>query len=105
MALFRVLDGQRAQQLRASPPRNEKQVQTLIERNLDGIFAVRFVATEFSTGQRQRGRIDTLGLDQDGSPVILEYKRASNENSSTKASSISTGSWTTVEILRSQRAT
>ncbi len=80
MALFRVLDGERAQQLRASPPRNEKQVQTLIERNLDAIFGVRFVATEFSTGQRQRGRIDTLGLDQDGSPVILEYKRVSNEN-------------------------
>jgi len=79
MALFRVL-GERAQQLRAAPPRNEKQVQTLIEKNLDAIFGVRFVATEFSTGQRQRGRIDTLGLDQDGSPVILEYKRASNEN-------------------------
>lgn len=80
MALFRVLDGERAQQLRAAPLRNEKQVQTLIERNLDAIFGVRFVATEFSTGQRQRGRIDTLGLDQDGSPVILEYKRVSNEN-------------------------
>ena len=26
------------------------------------------------------GRIDTLGLDEDGSPVIIEYKRAVNEN-------------------------
>jgi RecB family endonuclease NucS len=26
------------------------------------------------------GRIDTLGLDENGSPVIPEYKRASNEN-------------------------
>lgn len=62
MTLFRV-DGEQVKQLRASPPSNEKQVQTLIERNLDAIFGVRFVATEFSTGQRQRGRIDTLGLD------------------------------------------
>jgi predicted transport protein len=26
------------------------------------------------------GRIDTLGLDEDGCPVIIEYKRAINEN-------------------------
>lgn len=26
------------------------------------------------------GRIDTLGLDEDGCPVIVEYKRAINEN-------------------------
>lgn len=79
MALFRVLD-QRAQQLGAAPPRNEKQVHTLIEKNLDAIFDVRFVATVFSTGQRQRGRTDKLGLDQDDSPVILECKRVSNGN-------------------------
>jgi hypothetical protein len=28
----------------------------------------------------QPGRIDTIGLDQDGSPTIIEYKRAENEN-------------------------
>jgi RecB family endonuclease NucS len=79
MALFRV-DGERAQQVRSASPRNEKQVQSLIERSLDVIFGVRFVTTEFPTGERQRGRIDTLGVDQDGSPVILEYKQRANEN-------------------------
>ena len=29
---------------------------------------------------KHRGRIDTLGLDQDGSPVIIEYKLTSNDN-------------------------
>ena len=49
-------------------------------RNLEPLFGVRFVATEFTTGQKHRGRIDTLGLDQDGSPVIIEYKLTSNDN-------------------------
>jgi predicted transport protein len=38
---------------------------------------VRFLASEFTT---TNGRIDSLGLDENGSPVILEYKRATNEN-------------------------
>lgn len=28
----------------------------------------------FSTGSKHRGRIDTLGLDQDGSPVIIDHR-------------------------------
>jgi predicted transport protein len=39
---------------------------------------VRFLASEFTT--TNGGRIDTLGLDENGCPVILEYKRASNQN-------------------------
>ena len=42
-------------------------------------MGVRFIASEFTTGDRQRGRIDTLGLDQDGSPTIIEYKKTSKE--------------------------
>ena len=32
------------------------------------------------TGPVHGGRIDTLGLDENNSPVIIEYKRTSNEN-------------------------
>jgi hypothetical protein len=43
------------------------------------LLGVRFLASEFVTSNG--GRIDTLGLDENGCPVvILEYKRASNEN-------------------------
>ena len=56
----------------------EKSVQVLFERNLEVLLGVRFLATEFTT--THGGRIDTLGLDENGCPVILEYKRASNEN-------------------------
>jgi predicted transport protein len=47
---------------------------------LDTYLGVRFLATEYSTGLNHGGRIDTLGIDENGSPVIIEYKRSMNEN-------------------------
>lgn len=58
----------------------EKSLQTLIEANLESFLGVRFLATEHSTGPVHGGRIDTLGIDEDGCPVIIEFKRALNEN-------------------------
>ena len=58
----------------------EKSLQTLIERHLEAFLSVRFLDTEYSTGKTHGGRIDTLGIDEDDSPVIIEYKRATNEN-------------------------
>ncbi|MEP3013439.1 DUF5655 domain-containing protein [Roseibium polysiphoniae] len=56
----------------------EKSLQTLIERNMEAFLGVRFLASEFATSNG--GRMDSLGIDENGSPVIIEYKRASNEN-------------------------
>uniref|UniRef100_UPI003BAA5805 DUF5655 domain-containing protein n=1 Tax=Stappia sp. TaxID=1870903 RepID=UPI003BAA5805 len=56
----------------------EKSLQTLIERNMESFLGVRFLASEFAT--TNRGRMDSLGIDENGSPVIVEYKRSSNEN-------------------------
>jgi RecB family endonuclease NucS len=47
---------------------------------MDALMGVRFIASEFTTGDRQRGRIDSLGLDQDGYPTIIEYKRSNKDN-------------------------
>ena len=47
----------------------EKDLQTLIERNLESVFGCRFVATEFPTGVQHAGRIDTLALSEDNNPV------------------------------------
>jgi predicted transport protein len=58
----------------------EKSLQSLMERNLEAFLGVRFLASEYSTGKTHRGRIDTLGIDENNSPVIIEYKRALNEN-------------------------
>jgi predicted transport protein len=81
VALFRIQSGTAEKVFPlAAHPEKEKGLQRLIEANLAPVFGVRFVATEFPTGQKHRGRIDTLGLDEDGSPVIVEYKLTSNEN-------------------------
>ncbi len=58
----------------------EKTLQNLIESQMETFLGVRFLAGEYSTGAKHRGRIDSLGLDENGCPVIVEYKRHSNEN-------------------------
>jgi predicted transport protein len=53
---------------------NEKELQTLVENNLEVIFNCKLVATEFSTGEIHAGRIDSLALSEENNPVIIEYK-------------------------------
>ncbi|MDP2610709.1 MULTISPECIES: DUF5655 domain-containing protein [unclassified Oceanobacter] len=47
---------------------------------METFLGVRFLASEYSTGKTHKGRIDSLGLDENNCPVIIEYKRHSNEN-------------------------
>lgn len=77
--LFNI-SGKTAQELHATASDLEKPLQTLIEKNLEPLLGVRFLETEYSTGKTHGGRIDTLGLDENHCPVILEYKRSSGEN-------------------------
>jgi Endonuclease NucS len=58
----------------------EKSLQMLFEKNLEVLLGVKFLASEYSTGAAHGGRIDTLGIDEDGSPVIIEFKRSANQN-------------------------
>lgn len=53
----------------------EADVQSLIEAHMETLLGVRFLASEYGTGPVHAGRIDSLGLDENGSPVIAEYKR------------------------------
>ena len=79
MPLYQIKQ-QTVTRINPSAFKNEKELQKLFEANLETLLGVRFIATEFTTGDRQRGRIDSLGVDQDGTPVIVEYKKTSNEN-------------------------
>lgn len=72
--------GDGVRQLRPHPFTNEKELQTFVEANLLELLGIRFVATEFSTGDVHGGRIDTLGLDEAGSPVIIEYKSSKSDS-------------------------
>lgn len=77
--LFRLANGQ-ASELQGNASDLEKPLQTLIEKNLESLLGIRFLATEYSTGKTHAGRIDSLGLDENDCPVILEYKRSTGEN-------------------------
>lgn len=77
--LFDIQSG-KVQELEGQSVTFEKSLQVLIERNMEAFLGVRFLASEHNTGQKHAGRIDTLGVDENGCPVIIEYKRAVNEN-------------------------
>jgi hypothetical protein len=72
--LFRMI-GQQAEEIPGTAVALEKSLQTQMEQNLETLLGIRFLASEYSTGPKHGGRIDTLGLDENGNPVIIEYKR------------------------------
>ncbi len=56
----------------------ERDLQIVIENNMQEFFGVTFLASEFSTNNG--GRMDSIGIDENNCPVIFEYKRSQNEN-------------------------
>jgi RecB family endonuclease NucS len=79
MPIFQIYNN-KIKQLKTTNFKNEKELQTLIENNLEEIFGIKFIASEFPTGEKHGGRIDTLGLDENNSPVIIEYKWGESES-------------------------
>ena len=77
MALFRIKN-LTVSKLEITHLDKEKDIQKLFENNLSVILNIDFLATEYSTSFG--GRIDTLGIDKNGSPAIIEYKRNQNDN-------------------------
>lgn len=77
--LFRLASNA-VQELAGHSAAVEKSIQTLLENHLEAFLGVHFLASEYTTGKTHAGRIDSLGLDENGSPVIIEYKRSLNEN-------------------------
>lgn len=77
--LFRI-GPQAASELEGVSFTVERSLQTLIERHCETFLGVTFLASEHATGKTHAGRIDTLGIDENDCPVIIEYKRATNEN-------------------------
>ncbi|MFC8670051.1 DUF5655 domain-containing protein [Streptomyces sp. NPDC057199] len=56
----------------------EADVQGLIEAHMETMLGVRFLASEYVIDCVNGGRIDSLGLDENGAPVIVEYKRGTD---------------------------
>jgi predicted transport protein len=76
LKLFKTADGS-VTELSGGAVALERSLQLLFEKNLEALLGVRFLASEFVT---EGGRMDTIGIDENRSPVIIEYKRATNEN-------------------------
>lgn len=55
---------------------NEFALRDFFADNLEKLLGIRFIEKEYPI---QEGRIDTLGLDENNSPVIIEYKWRENE--------------------------
>ncbi len=78
LKLFKIANG--VKEIIGTSVAIEKSLQTLIENNMETFFGIKFLASEYPTGKNHGGRIDSLGIDENYCPVILEYKRALNEN-------------------------
>jgi predicted transport protein len=77
MPIFKETTG-KLKKLKTIPAEKEKNLQKLIEENLDEVLGMQLLATEYTT--TFGGRIDTLAVDYNGAPVIIEYKRNKNDN-------------------------
>jgi len=72
----------RAEQLTRLPQSKfptERDLQKLLEENLEHVFGCRVIQGEFYTGAEHSGRIDTLALSEENHPVIIEYKNIESD--------------------------
>lgn len=77
MAIFEIKEN-KAKKVKPIDFKVEKDLQRLIEHNLETIFNCKLIASEFSTGSIHSGRIDTLAISEDNNPVIIEYKKVAS---------------------------
>lgn len=78
ITLFSITgEGKTATRLQPGKANLEKNLQALCEHNMEEFFGVHFLASEWTFAS---GRMDSVGIDENGCPVIVEYKRGVNEN-------------------------
>ena len=76
LKLFNIKSG-KAVELNNSVVAKERNIQRIVEENSEILLNVRFLKTEhsFKAEDGHNARIDSLGLDENNCPVIIEYKR------------------------------
>ncbi|MFF8643957.1 DUF5655 domain-containing protein [Streptomyces sp. NPDC015345] len=77
LKLFKTAGG--VQEVSAHLAEVEADVQDLVEAHMEAMLGVTFLASEYVIDCVDGGRIDSLGLDENGAPVIVEYKRGTDE--------------------------
>ena len=76
MPLF-TIEGQKVAKVSPKEFQNERELQTLIDNNLEDILGVRLVESWFKI---PNGEIDALGIDERNTPVVIEYKWKQDKN-------------------------
>ncbi|WP_433888466.1 DUF5655 domain-containing protein [Streptomyces sp. CA-111067] len=87
LKLFRLDAASGDVELRGSTVAREVELQRRVEAGMEAMLGIRFLASEYPTGPWHRGRIDTLGLDENGAPVVVEYKKGADSGVLSQASS------------------
>ncbi|MFJ6294715.1 DUF5655 domain-containing protein [Streptomyces griseoviridis] len=78
LKLFRLDAEGRDIELRGSTVALEVELQRRVEARMEAMLGIRFLASEKPTGPWHRGRIDTLGLNENNRPALIEYKKGSD---------------------------
>jgi predicted transport protein len=78
LMLFRQDADGRDVELRGSTVALEVELQRRVEAGMESMLGIRFLASEYPTGPWHRGRIDTLGLDENNTPVVIEFKKGAD---------------------------
>lgn len=72
--LFR-LKSRTAEEISGGTERLELSLQKTIDQRLYPMLRIKRVASQFAPGRHRGGKIDSVGIDQNNRPVIIEYKR------------------------------
>ncbi|MFC8719170.1 hypothetical protein [Kitasatospora sp. NPDC057198] len=78
LKVFRLGADGREVELRGSTVALEVELQRRVEAGMERMLGIRFLASEYPTGPWHRGRVDSLGLDENGVPVVVEFKKGSD---------------------------
>jgi len=70
MPLYRIAEG-KVKNVPTKEFASEAELQKLIDENLEDMTGIRVGETQYSI---PNGRLDTLGIDEQGIPVVIEYK-------------------------------
>ncbi len=79
--LYNIIDDNKAHECNQLYVK-ERDIQNFVEMNLEYLFNIRLLKSEFSfiANDGGNGRMDTLGLDENNCPVVIEYKNNSKDN-------------------------
>ncbi|SHJ20993.1 Protein of unknown function DUF91 [Tangfeifania diversioriginum] len=72
MPLYRISPKKIVENVQRLQFNREKELQELVEFNMEKIFGLKFLETEYPI---PNGRIDSLCIDESKTPVIIEYKK------------------------------